>query len=163
MDSFNMPNEFTQRIIIEWVPLATEDQEKEEKIEISVQDLAPSGEMQADPMTKVVTYFAPDYKTGKLITRIKQPIAVVNYAEPAMKFSRAEPNINNLRMNQRGQVSIQFSDSIVWPDDWQLKFKMDQTSRRLQFDPVFLQFKLADPESGVEYLVDTNKILLQQL
>jgi len=91
------------------------------KANLDVSDLQASGEMLPDPGTQIVTYFDSNEgnsKKSKPLPRIKQPVAVVKYASPSMKFTREEPTINNIRVDNRLQVVLHFSENIIWPIGW---------------------------------------------
>ena len=107
IDELNQEMDYELAIIIKYVDKASQIELPDSQVgeQLPPEDLKlvePAGEMPADPVTKVVTYFAKKTKDGRSLAppvRIKQPIAVVKYQDEATKFLREEPTIRNLRVD----------------------------------------------------------------
>ena len=53
------------------------------------------------------------------------PIEVVTYSNPNDLFVKTEPTIRIIAMGKKGELELSFSNDMVWPDEWQEKFKTD--------------------------------------
>lgn len=62
--------------------------------------------------------------------RYNLPMVVVQYMNPKDKFTREEPTIRNVEVDNKGVLSFKFSTDIVWPESWDDKFYRDSGSKR---------------------------------
>lgn len=61
---------------------------------------------------------APIVLTRDIEVRISQPVAVVAYGNLEEEFVREEPIVNDLKIDADGNLKMEFSNEMDWPENW---------------------------------------------
>jgi hypothetical protein len=98
-------------------------------------------------------------RDGSIVPRQNQPVAVISYPTPEGIFEREEPTLRLMEVGKQGDVSISFSNEMVYPTEW---LESLSTGRRLSsMDGI--QFSLQKPGRNQEVPLNPSNIVLTGL
>ena len=69
--------------------------------------------------------FVPKTETGELVTRKDAPVILVEYENQEDLFVREEPTLRKMEVGKEGELDINFSSDMAFPDEWQSKLESD--------------------------------------
>ena len=72
---------------------------------------------------------APIVLTRDIDIRIAQPVAIVSYGNIEEEFVREEPIVNDLKIDANGNLKMEFSNEMDWPENW---VEASQSRRNLE-------------------------------
>ena len=106
---------------------AVEEPALEEEIDTDNEDsIKPDEEVvNAPPVPTLPPTFVFKKPDGTIPPRKNQPVAVVEYSDPADLFLRIEPTMRKISMGKKGNMGVNFSNDMNFPDDWEAKAKSD--------------------------------------
>jgi len=78
------------------------------------------------PPPEVPPVFVFKKPDGTIPPRKNQPVAVVEYNDVADVFAREEPTLRKMTIGKKGELGINFSNDMEFPDAWTNKFKRDK-------------------------------------
>jgi len=70
--------------------------------------------------------------TGELITRKNEPLTIVEYEEVGDLFVRVEPTLRKIQIDKEGNMSMGFSNEMVFPYSWQDKLQSDTATLEME-------------------------------
>lgn len=78
------------------------------------------------PKLVIPPMFVPKPLDGSIPPpRQNLPIAVVAYEDPADMYIREEPTLRKMEIGKEGDLGINFSSDMVYPDEWSSKLQSD--------------------------------------
>ena len=51
-------------------------------------------------------------------TRSNQPVTIVEYTKEEDMYSRKEPSLSNVEISPTGEITLDFSSEMVFPEQW---------------------------------------------